>query len=197
MGPRTGIKFPIRANLAVGFTPYKGMTKTLSSLLISAVLGMRAFAQVKAPHYNSFLDEAFFPKLKTDEQVAELVRKAGFTPVSQVFVAKLPTGEMNVKFTLSDDGNDLVLVLNLGALANEQAKHIDQMLSQFEGARPSQMKFRSFLYTRRISQDSVALALLVLIPNRGTTPAELKQAVSELAQTAGATELIWRLWIKR
>jgi len=181
----------------VGFAPYKGMTKTLRSFLISAALSIPALAQTAAPHYNGYLDEIFFPRLKTKTQVEELVKKAGFTPVSQTFEAKLPTCEIQVAYALSDDGNDLILILKLGALANEQAAAFDNLSAQFREYKPAQLKFRSQLYTSRVDRDNVALGLIVLIPNRGATPEELKQAVSELARTAEATMVIWGFWIKR
>jgi hypothetical protein len=168
------------------------MTTTLRSFLISAALSLPVFAQTPAPHYNSFLDEVFFPKLKTDAQVAELVKKAGFqpslNPVFQFnqFQAALPGCTLGAWVTLSDDGGDLMFATKLRELTDSEALRRDDLLGRLEKTTPAQ-RFDMFFRVAQIGNGKPVLLLYVMLPNRGATPSEVKAVVSQLADVGVAT----------
>jgi hypothetical protein len=183
--------FPF-ANLPASFTPCQGMTKTLRSLLISAALSMPVLAQPGAPSDHSYLDEVFFPKLKTNQQVVELVKQAGFKPTlnemfgfSQ-FEAVTPRCTIGVWFTISDDGNDLLFTSKLRELTGDEAQHTDDLLARLNRSTPPR-KFAMFFEVMGIGAGKPVLLLNVKLPNRGALPSEVTAVVSQLADVGVAT----------
>jgi hypothetical protein len=179
-GMSTGCNKSLRsANLPANFAPYKGMTKTLTSLLISAALSMPMFAQSDAPRPNAYLDEVFHPKLKTEEQVAELVRKAGFSPDVNEFATIQSWCIMSVFFTIDSlDGTNLQFFTKVRDLKRDEFQRRNELMSQIAANTPKG-QFTSTL--RIIVKDGVPmLAAFVLVPNHGATAADVTAAVEQL-----------------
>jgi hypothetical protein len=174
------------ANLPVSLTPYQGMTKTLGSLLISAALSMPVFAQPAPASPHNYLYDILFPQLKTDAQVAELVKKAGFNPSFNALVklnrfeAALPTCTMEVWFTVGDDANNLAFVIKIRELTDAEAQHSDDLLNRLARATPAK-KFDMFFRVMQVGNAKPALLLYAMLPNRGATPSEVKDVVAQLA----------------
>jgi hypothetical protein len=169
----------VRANLVVKFAPYKGMPKILNSLLIAAALSTPGFAQVAAPRYHNFLDEVLFPKLKTDQQVAELVKQAGFNPAADRFRAALPWGTMEVWFTISDDGTNLVFYAGIREVTNVELQRTSELFLKL-AAGAGRHQFNSGLRIVQIGQDKPMMVMFVQIPNHGATPADITGAIRQL-----------------
>jgi len=177
------------ANLAEGFPPFQGMTNTMRFLLISATLSMPVLAQPAARSNNSFLDEALFPRLKTDQQVAELVKQAGFQPTlngqAQLnrFQAVTPRCTVEVWFSIAEDKTNLEFVTKIRELTDEEAPHYNALLAQLKQATPPG-KFNMYFEVLRVSSGKLVLLLDVMLPNRGATPSEVTDVVSQLAEVA-------------